>query len=610
MVYCSPALTDMIKNSSLAANSSAEAHAKQRALARSRKLSKPNANDVERAKQLWERLRIKSEVPAEERKDLLTELFSLITGRVKDFVFKHDSVRTIQTAVKYSTAEQRKVIAKELKGEYRALVEGRYSKFLVAKLLVMGDATTRAMIIEDFYGHVKKLINHPEASWILDDTYRQVATKPQKVLLLREWFGPEYAVLAKNKEGANADLVGLLKEHPEKRQPALDHLGNMIDQLVQKKMTAFTMLHDAMEQYSLAVSTNLDGTLDTKSEAVAEWVQSLIPDDEDEFDLLKNLAFTASGCRVVTRALAMGNAKDRRRMLRVYRDHIETVACDANAVNVLLAIYEVVDDTKLTSKLIFPELLAEKTVDQQEREAAISAIAKHPIGRIALLWPLVSENGRAPKWLIWPDSLSDVVMKEVNKIKTVADTSKKESKARREELAQALLTTMKGCILSTVAHRARDLASTAYGCAFITRVLLQGDLESIGKSADYEKAVSAVAEIAAEDLSGEQPITSSPGGGRMLKTLAQGGPFDHDTGKIKQLSSLTAFPNLLWSHIRPRVEGWMIQPRAFILNAVAENGHFKKRKDLFEALQVHKKVLDEASEKGDRGAAMLLQKKD
>lgn len=68
----------------------------------------------------------------------MKELFEIVTGRVKDFVFKHDSVRVIQCAIKYSTMEQRRMIARELKGDFKTLAEGRYSKFLIAKLLEKG----------------------------------------------------------------------------------------------------------------------------------------------------------------------------------------------------------------------------------------------------------------------------------------------------------------------------------------------------------------------------------------------------------------------------------------------------------------------------------------
>lgn len=121
-----------------AANNSREAHAKQKALAKERKAAKPNADVIERSKKLWEKLRLKSHIEKDERKKLVKELFEIIEGRVKDFVFKHDSVRVIQTAIKYSTMEQRRMIARELKGEFRTLAEGKYSKFLIAKLVEKG----------------------------------------------------------------------------------------------------------------------------------------------------------------------------------------------------------------------------------------------------------------------------------------------------------------------------------------------------------------------------------------------------------------------------------------------------------------------------------------
>lgn len=101
-------------------------------------MNKPLGDEVHRSKKIWERLRMKSHVPKDERQKLVAELFDIITGRVKEFVFKHDSTRVIQCALKYSTPDQRKMIAKELKGDYKALAESRYAKFLVGKILVEG----------------------------------------------------------------------------------------------------------------------------------------------------------------------------------------------------------------------------------------------------------------------------------------------------------------------------------------------------------------------------------------------------------------------------------------------------------------------------------------
>lgn len=281
--------------------SSAEAHAKQRELAKERKAAKPNSDVIARSKKIWERLRRKSHVPKDERKELVNELFTIINGRVRDFVFKHDSVRVIQCALKYANMEQRKNIMKELQGDLRSLAESRYGKFLVAKMVVEGDQETRDMIVPEFYGHVRRLINHPEASWIVDDIYRQVASREQKNAMLREWYGAEFALFHRKPEAKDplaagteetAELAKILEANPEKRRPILQYLHQLINSLIQKKMTGFTMLHDAMLQYFLALPAG--------SEEQRAFLDEMLGDIDAESeggggDLYKNLAFTKNG---------------------------------------------------------------------------------------------------------------------------------------------------------------------------------------------------------------------------------------------------------------------------------------------------------------------------
>jgi pumilio homology domain family member 6 len=135
-------------NSEATGKTSREAHAAQRALTAQRKASKPNSNSIGRSKKIWERLRRKSHVPAPERAALVSELFEIISGNVKDFVFKHDSVRVIQCAVKYGSKEQKLQIVDELRGSWRELAESRYAKFLVGKLVVEGPQARDAVVGE------------------------------------------------------------------------------------------------------------------------------------------------------------------------------------------------------------------------------------------------------------------------------------------------------------------------------------------------------------------------------------------------------------------------------------------------------------------------------
>ena len=406
---------------SASANNSREAHAKQKAEKQERKAAKPNADSIARSKQLWERLRRKSHVELTERKRLVAELFDIVTGRVKEFVFKHDSVRVIQTALKYANIDQRKMIANELAGEYKVLAESKYAKFLIGKILVHGDEEARDLIVPEFYGHVRRLIRHPEAAWILDDVYRGIATPSQKASLLREWYGAEFAIFrAEKSKGApiSEDLKTILEEHPEKRVPIMRSLHDVINILVQKKTTGFTILHDAMLQYFLNVHVG--------SEEANDFIELLKGDEEG--DLLKNLAFTKSGARLVCLALAYSSAKDRKLILRVYKGHIQTLAFDMHAHQVLLAAYDVIDDTVLISKSIFSELLGkEESEDFQQKFLAM----------------VTDLNARVPILYLFSGRSKAVLPNEDLKILDVihgirASTSKKDPDVRRKELLASM----------------------------------------------------------------------------------------------------------------------------------------------------------------------------
>jgi pumilio family protein 6 len=627
----------------LPATSSREAHAKQKALAKERKAAKPNADIIERSKKLWERLRLKSHVEKEERKKLVKELFEIITGRVKDFVFKHDSVRVIQTAIKYSTIEQRRMIARELKGEFKVLAEGKYSKFLIAKLLEKGyvihfsavifanggprDPEIRDLIIPEFYGHVRRMINHPEAAWILDDTYRAVATPEQKNRILREWYGPEFSIKGLQSQGTeSAELVAILDESPEKRKPIMEYLFTQINGLLQKKLSGFTMLHDAMLQYFLACKP---GTPEAN-----DFLELFRPDptikegqEADNVDLLKNLAFTKSGSRLVSLALAYGSAKDRKLFLRPYKDTVEMMVYDANAYHVLLAALALVDDTKLTSKTVFGELLpANDTLPEK-----VLNLASDIRARTVLLYPFASDA----KWL-----LDDSARSRLSELYTIrASTSKKDPKIRQHEIAK----TIEPQLLTAVTARAADFASFGFGLQFMGEVLVGAPEVEQEKRQEALKEVVQLApqileaslpthksEDSADDTSSKTKQDVAALGKNMLKMLVQGGKFDPEQKKVVPVEPSLGFADMFWEQIKEDVVQWATGPGSFVIVGLVESEQFKRKDEVLATLRKQRKKLEaaagpstEAKKKGDKaqktkkgegkpsgnaGARILLQK--
>ncbi|KAJ5494332.1 hypothetical protein N7463_010419 [Penicillium fimorum] len=532
-----------------------------KALQQERKAAKPNADTVARSKKLWEQLRRKSHVPLDQRKKLVKELFEIITGRVRDFVFKHDSVRVIQTALKYGNLEQRKLIAHELKGTYKELAQSRYAKFLVGKLIVHGDDETRDLIIPEFYGHVRRLIRHPEGSWILDDIYRTVATKAQKARLLREWYGPEFVIFQDEKD-TTSDLTKIIEAHPEKRGPIMNYLRELINQLVQKKSTGFTMLHDAMLQYFLNTKPG--------SNEANEFIELLKGDEEG--DLVKNLAFTKSGSRLMCLTFAYSNAKDRKLLLRFYRDTVKAMAGDVYGHQVILAAYEVIDDTKLSSKSFFPELLNQNEPEETRHEELCYQV-NDLTARIAVLYPFAGER---VKWLL-PEA-DQTVLEEVREVRK--ETSKKDPAIRRLELVKVASPTL----LEFIAARASTLLETTFGCQFLSEVLFEAD-------GDKTAALAAVAEAAKSHTEARDTAHA----GRLLKSLVQGGRFNPATKSIEKVEPALNFHNVLYEQIKDEVVDWATGANPFVIVALTESEDFEKKSELLKTLKKNKKALEQAS---------------
>jgi pumilio family protein 6 len=584
--------------------SSAEAHAKQRQLAKERKASKPNADAIQRSKKIWERLRRKSHVPLEERKALVAELFEIISGRVSDFVFKHDSVRVIQCALKYANTEQRRQIVQELKGDVRQLAESRYAKFLVAKMITSGDDEIRDAIVPQFYGHVRRLINHSEASWIVDDIYRQVASNGQRTVMLREWFGAEFALENRNRkkdnvhgaDGETADLTKILEMNPEKRTPVLRYLLQMINGLVQKKMTGFTMSHDAMLQYFLVLKPG--------SEEQTEFLEILKGDIDKETeggggDLFRNLAFTKSGSRLVCLAIAYANAKDRRVILRVFKDAIEMMAYDQFARMVLVVGLDVPDDTKTSAKIVLPELLGQHIGDETQRLDRLEAIVTNLNARLPVLYPFA---GMA-KWLLGEPEKA--ILNEVYEIRNT--TSKKAPEVRRKELIEHFAP----ALLQLVSKRAESLAKSSFGCQFITEILLESP--NVDGKAEAKVAVAALAEGHPND---EDHIAKNAAAGRMLKTLVLGGQFDSKTKQISLAEERLVFGAELYPVIKDRIVEWACGDSSFVIVGLLESEDVDSgiKDEVRAALKKGKKKLDVAvkggggKEKGNAGARILMEK--
>lgn len=107
-----------------------ESHQAQRLLHQQRRAAKPHSALLDEAKRAWSLARQKN-TSKEERTKHIKTLMDIVRGHVSDIVFKHDASRIIQTIVKYGGSKERNEVALELKGQYQALAQNRYSKVIL-----------------------------------------------------------------------------------------------------------------------------------------------------------------------------------------------------------------------------------------------------------------------------------------------------------------------------------------------------------------------------------------------------------------------------------------------------------------------------------------------
>lgn len=64
----------------------------------------------------------------------------------------------------------------------------------MSKILNYCSAKYRTEVIQDFYHKVRRLVRHRDASIVLEEAYSQFANSQQRIALMEEFYGPEFAL--------------------------------------------------------------------------------------------------------------------------------------------------------------------------------------------------------------------------------------------------------------------------------------------------------------------------------------------------------------------------------------------------------------------------------
>ena len=93
-------------------------------------------------------------------------------------------------------------------------------------------AQQRGFIISAFYNHVRRLVRHSEASYVLEAAYNNHANAQQRWRLVQEFYGPQFA-LFKDSEAQSLEEV-FLASNPSEKATICRHMKEALLPLLER----------------------------------------------------------------------------------------------------------------------------------------------------------------------------------------------------------------------------------------------------------------------------------------------------------------------------------------------------------------------------------------
>ncbi|CAJ0576073.1 unnamed protein product, partial [Mesorhabditis spiculigera] len=301
-----------------------------------RKKQKPNLTIANDCKALWERARMKK-VAKDEKDEIIRKLVGLVKGHAKQLIYAHDMSRIFQYLLKLEREGITEMLFHELSSELVRMSKSPYARFFVKRMLKYGSRQQRSTIIDAFRGHAVAMLGNVFSADILESVYNEYANAQQRFDMITEFYGKEFVIFRLDKIKTLDEIIAA---EPAKRPLITKYLEEI---LVDKCTNKITLRHSLV--HKLMSDLLEHGDKDQKSNLL-DAVKDKIPE----------IVHTPYGARVAMKCVWMANAKDRKLIVKNFKDLSVKAAKEKFGQRVLCTIFDQVDDTKLVNKFITSEL--------------------------------------------------------------------------------------------------------------------------------------------------------------------------------------------------------------------------------------------------------------
>ncbi|WWC85370.1 uncharacterized protein L201_000233 [Kwoniella dendrophila CBS 6074] len=464
---------------------------------------------------LWENAR-RSDLSKDDKKKSIQELYQSTKGRINEISRNHKGTRILQTIIKFGGKEERTGVAMELEPRWKDMMESKYSKFLMSKL-IRYCPSIRPLLIPKLTPNLLNLLNHSNAVTPLSDFYDLYSSSKERKLLVRGFYPRELKVFdGVTKQGQNQDQVQTLENFLEDigndgkgRERILDGIEKTILDVfnaTQKQALAQSIFHRLVLEYVTCIFKFLD------KEAADKKMHELLAAGAESFP---EIVHTKDGSAVVRELIVRCNAKDRKQILQPLRKHVEALCKDGDAQMVLFTAFDCVDDTKLMGKAFVSDVVDLATTLAFDKQ-----------GRRVLLY------------LLTPTSTKHFIPSTISSLATSAQsakdlgTSKKDTDVRRKEL----LGYASEGLLKAIEEKGDEMVRDPGAGMVVQETLLYAQGDKSGAISTLSRAL----EIAYPDPA---PVEPNPDNStnhpldlshsiRTYKTLLSGGHYNNQTKSL------------------------------------------------------------------------------
>lgn len=313
-----------------------------------RRVSKPNYELIEKLKNNWNKIRIKS-TSSEERAVIIDQMVKQMTGNVLQVTLRHDASRMVQSIFQFGTIAQRKPILDELVIKLVEIAKTPYGHFAILKAIThCTEGYEQKKILQSLSGHFVSLGTNVIGARTVE-TLLQVLSPKLTSELKAEFYGKKFTVLMEDTPRTLQMLVEKLDT--SKGHSIMDHMRDLAQKFVDKGLLSFQYVHALLWEYTLQSATYFK----TNPIYLNDLINIL-------GDSAHKLMVTKPGSRVVCHLATFANAKDRKRLMKTLKGTVLTSLLHASAHLSIVRLVDCVDDTVTVQKLLLDEVKSTKAL--------------------------------------------------------------------------------------------------------------------------------------------------------------------------------------------------------------------------------------------------------